>query len=92
MSDAIRITGATRLYPIIGDPIAQVRSPEVFSARFAAAGTPAVCIPVHVPSERFETIVAQRLAILRTTLPPRAHRFCEALTAAFATHAVAVHG
>jgi shikimate dehydrogenase len=60
---AIRITGATRLYPIIGDPIAQVRSPEVFSARFAAAGTPAVCIPVHVPSERFETIVPELMAL-----------------------------
>ena len=63
MSAAIRIGGATRLYPIIGDPISQVRSPEVFSARFAAAGIPAVCIPVHVPAERFDAIVPQLLAL-----------------------------
>jgi len=86
MSDAIRITGATRLYPIIGDPIAQVRSPEVFSARFAAAGTPAVCIPVHVPSERFETIVPELMALgnvdgLIATVPfkPRMLRFADRL-------------
>jgi shikimate dehydrogenase len=63
MSTAISIKGATRLYPIIGDPISQVRSPEVFSARFAAAGTPAVCIPMHVPAERFDAIVPHLLAI-----------------------------
>ena len=34
MSDASTITGATRLYAIIGDPIAQVRSPEVFTRAF----------------------------------------------------------
>jgi len=34
----LKLTGATRLYAIVGDPIAQVRSPEVFTERFAAAG------------------------------------------------------
>jgi shikimate dehydrogenase len=63
MSAVISIKGATRLYPIIGDPIAQVRSPEVFSARFAAAGVPAICIPVHVPAERFDAIVPALLAL-----------------------------
>ena len=32
---AMRINGATRLYAIVGDPIAQVKSPEVFSELFA---------------------------------------------------------
>ena len=63
MNSVISIKGATRLYPIIGDPIAQVRSPEVFSARFAAAGVPAVCIPLHVPAERFDAIVPALLAL-----------------------------
>lgn len=54
---AVKITGATRLYAIIGDPIAQVRSPEVFTERFAAAGTGAVLIPAHVPVDRFDTVV-----------------------------------
>ena len=51
---AIRIDGATRLYAIVGDPIAQVRSPEVFTELFADAGMNAVMIPMHVLLERFE--------------------------------------
>ena len=86
MSAAISIKGATRLYPIIGDPIAQVRSPEVFSARFAEAGTPAVCIPMHVPSERFDAIVPQLKALgnvdgIIATVPfkPRMLQFADRL-------------
>ena len=41
---------------------------------------------------RFETIVAKRLAIRRTTLPPRARRFREALATAFAIEPLAHHG
>ncbi|HKU88084.1 MAG TPA: ThiF family adenylyltransferase [Casimicrobiaceae bacterium] len=63
MSEALRISGATRLYAIVGDPIAQVRSPEVFTARFAAAGVDAVLIPVHVPTARFDAIAPALLAI-----------------------------
>jgi shikimate dehydrogenase len=51
---AIRIDGATRLYVIVGDPIVQVKSPEVFSALFARAGMNAVMIPMHVLPQRFE--------------------------------------
>jgi len=51
---AIRVDGATRLYAIVGDPIVQVKSPEVFSELFARAGMNAVMIPMHVLPERFE--------------------------------------
>src|SRR6185437_11764203 len=57
------ITGATRLYAIIGDPIAQVRSPEVFTARFADAGIDAVMIPVRIPVQHFDTIAPALLAL-----------------------------
>ena len=50
MTTALTITGATRLYAIVGDPIAQVRSPEVFTERFAAAALDAVLVPAHVPA------------------------------------------
>ena len=40
----MKITGTTRLYAIIGDPIAQVRSPEVHTGRFAASGVDAVLV------------------------------------------------
>lgn len=54
----VRITGTTRLYAIIGDPIVQVRSPEVFTQLFAAAGANAVLIPVNVLPERFEEAIS----------------------------------
>jgi shikimate dehydrogenase len=63
MSHSLRITGRTRLYAIIGDPIAQVRSPETFSERFAATGVDAICIPAHVPAARFDAIVPALLAL-----------------------------
>lgn len=58
-----RIAGRTRLYAIIGDPIAQVRSPEVFTERFAQAGVDAVMVPAHVPIARFDEIVPALLAL-----------------------------
>jgi shikimate dehydrogenase len=57
------ITGATRLYVIIGDPIAQARSPETITPRLAAAGLDAVLLPVHVPAAKFDTIVPALLRI-----------------------------
>ncbi|QCI64138.1 shikimate dehydrogenase family protein [Phreatobacter stygius] len=59
----VLIDGATRLYAIIGDPIAQVKSPGVFNPRFAAAGLNTVKIPVHVRPERFEETVRGLMAI-----------------------------
>jgi shikimate dehydrogenase len=42
------ITGATRLLGIVGDPIAQVRSPPLWTALFRRNGIDAVCVPFHV--------------------------------------------
>ncbi len=63
MTVGVKITGATRLYTIVGDPIAQVKSPEVFSARFAAAGIDAVMIPAHVPAARFDQVIPALMAL-----------------------------
>lgn len=57
MTNTLRITGATRLYAIVGDPIVQVRSPEVFTERFAAAGMNAVLVPAQVSAERFDEVI-----------------------------------
>ena len=57
MTNALRINGATRLYAIVGDPIVQVRSPEVYSERFAAANVNAVLVPALVPAEHFDKII-----------------------------------
>ena len=42
------ITGTTRLYAIIGDPIAHVRTPMAFNDYFNARYIDAVCLPVHI--------------------------------------------
>lgn len=42
------ITGTTRLYAIIGDPITHVRTPMSFNAYFAEHGIDAVCLPFHI--------------------------------------------
>jgi shikimate dehydrogenase len=44
----VNITGKARLYAIVGDPIAHVRVPAVFNARFAERDTDAACVPLHV--------------------------------------------
>ncbi|ARP79931.1 hypothetical protein CAL12_03225 [Bordetella genomosp. 8] len=42
------LSGTTRLYAIIGDPIAQVGSPRLFNAEFQARGIDAVLVAMHV--------------------------------------------
>jgi shikimate dehydrogenase len=63
MTNPLRITGATRLYAIVGDPIVQVRSPEVFTERLAAAGVDAVLVPAQIPEERFDKVIPALMAL-----------------------------
>jgi shikimate dehydrogenase len=42
------VDGATRVLGIVGDPIAQVRSPPLWSALFRKNEINAVCVPFHV--------------------------------------------
>lgn len=44
----LTLNGSTRLYFVVGDPIAQVKSPEGMTAAFQAAGINGVCLPAHV--------------------------------------------
>ncbi|HEV2957701.1 MAG TPA: shikimate dehydrogenase [Xanthobacteraceae bacterium] len=57
------VDGATRLYCIIGDPVAQTASPRVFSARFRAAGRNAILVPFHLPAAAFEPAVRGIMAL-----------------------------
>jgi shikimate dehydrogenase len=47
------ITGTTRVFLILGDPVAQVRAPEVFNHLFRTHGADAVLVPAQVPVEHF---------------------------------------
>ena len=46
--DLMMITGTTRLYAIIGDPVAHVRTPMVFNDYFDANGIDAICVAIHI--------------------------------------------
>ena len=48
------ITGNTRVFLILGDPVAQVRAPEAFNRLFEKHGVDAVLVPAAVPTESFE--------------------------------------
>ncbi len=51
------VTGRTRLYAIIGDPIEQVKSPETLNPLMAAAGTAAILVPVQIAPDQLETAI-----------------------------------
>ncbi|WP_163849107.1 shikimate dehydrogenase family protein [Pseudooceanicola aestuarii] len=51
----IVIRGTTRLMGVIGDPIAQARTPEAINPIYAAMGADIVCVPLHVPADALAT-------------------------------------
>jgi shikimate dehydrogenase len=71
------ITGTTRLYVILGDPVAKVRSPEAFNAAFARHGVDAVLLPFETaPADLAGTVAglkrARNLDGLIFTMPHKA--------------------
>lgn len=53
----MNITGKTRLYGIVADPITHVKAPELLNPRFAAAGHDGVLVPFHVRAEDLAALV-----------------------------------
>jgi shikimate dehydrogenase len=51
------IDGKTDVYLILGDPVEQVRAPEVFNLIFRRLGINAVLVPVHVAAGDIESFV-----------------------------------
>ncbi|QEE43243.1 shikimate dehydrogenase (plasmid) [Rhizobium sp. WL3] len=71
------LTGATRLFAILGDPIAQVRSPEIVTSALQARGINGILLPVHVTPDAFDDVMAglkriENLDGLILTLPYKA--------------------
>ncbi|WP_420405102.1 shikimate dehydrogenase family protein [Nisaea sp.] len=58
MGATLDITGKTRVFGCIADPIDHVRAPMVFNPIFEARGIDAVMVPVHVAPDRLETAIA----------------------------------
>ena len=46
----MHISGQTRVFMVIGDPVAQVRAPVLFNRIFAQHDIDAVLVPAHVPA------------------------------------------
>lgn len=83
------ITGNTKLYAIVADPIAQVRTPEVLNAYFESNSMDAVLVPVHVGVEGLEAAFTafrsmKNLGGLIVTVPHKtaAAQLCDELGAA----------
>src|SRR4029453_1039428 len=51
------LSGGTRLFPIIGDPVIYAKSPERLTRRFAARGHNGVCVPMQVPGGNLEGVM-----------------------------------
>ena len=56
------IFGTTRIFAILGDPIVQVRSPEMITAQFVERKADAILIPIHAPRDDFDRVVTGLMA------------------------------
>lgn len=56
-------TGATAIFPIVGDPVEQVKSPAAITAIFAARSENAVCIPMQVSPTDLAGLMASLHAV-----------------------------
>src|SRR5689334_8408943 len=57
------VSGTTRFIAILGDPVTQVLSPEVYNPRLAKAGADVLLIPLHVPASDFEAVMPGLLRV-----------------------------
>lgn len=77
MTLGIALTGATRLNVIVGDPIAQVKSPGGVTAAFASRGHDGVVVPLRVAPSDLQPFlqIADRLTNLDGIIVTVPHKF-----------------
>ncbi|MGA8116454.1 MAG: shikimate dehydrogenase [Actinocatenispora sp.] len=94
MCAAVDITGTTRLFGVLGDPVAQVRAPTLLNAVFAELGTDAVLVPLHVsPGDLLDAARGlQRLRNLDGLLVTVPHKFAAGALATRFGDAVRITG
>jgi shikimate dehydrogenase len=51
------LSGETRLYPILGDPITAVKSPQTLTRGFETRGHNGICVPMQVPQADLEAVM-----------------------------------
>jgi len=57
------VSGKTRVFGIVGDPIEQVRSPEMITAEMTRRGHDAVLVPMHVLPADFDDVLPRILRL-----------------------------
>jgi shikimate dehydrogenase len=81
------LSGETRIHLIVGDPIAQAKSPAGLTRVFAERSADAVCVPMQVPAADFDAFMTAARRVLNidgivVTVPHKfaAARHCETLS------------
>src|SRR5262249_40338944 len=82
------LSGATRIHLIVGDPVAQTKSPAGLTAEFSARGVDAICVPMQVAPAEIDAFMTaakrgQNTDGIITTVPHKlaATRHCDVLSA-----------
>lgn len=72
----LKVTGVTRLYIVIADPVAQVQSTHLYNRLSAERGVDAVFVPVQFGADAFETSIAafRKMKNLRGIIPTIPHK------------------
>lgn len=75
------ISGSTKIVAMLGDPIAQVRTPQAINPLFQAAGANIVCMPLRVSAENLRVVWDGLRAIsnvigFTVTLPHKQNALC----------------
>jgi shikimate dehydrogenase len=68
------VTGSTRLYGLVGDPLTSAKSPRLLNELFAAQGINATCVPFQVPAGHLASFISgarvmRNLSGLLVTMP-----------------------
>ena len=79
----MKITGTTRVFYILGDPVAQVRAPEVYNHLFERHGIDAAMVPLKLPAAALPGFLehgmkAENIGGFLATIPHKA-ALCERL-------------
>ncbi len=57
------LNGKTRLFGIVGDPIEQVKSPEIVTYEMQQRGINAILVPIHIAQTDFDTVIPEILRV-----------------------------
>ncbi len=89
------VNGASRLFPIIGDPVRWVESPRRLTTTLTERGHDALCVPIEVTAADLDTVMAGLTASrnvdgLLVTMPHKGTAFAHCATASDAARRLGV--